>query len=154
MFVLFIWHDQWIKVAGGGGGGGGEKKVFALNLWKENIGKWGGYTRHLLAMDSVLIFKAPRCVRRATVSDVVQSVWRESISDRSHMANAIRLARRKTPSQTKHSYTWNYSQYRIISSTPVETDKTDPWLSPIPVHVGHIFWSRIYMYIACALKSF
>ena len=36
----------------------------------------------------------------------------------------------------------------------VETGKTDPRLSRIPVHIGHIYWSRIYMYIACALKSF
>ena len=30
----------------------------------------------------------------------------------------------------------------------------DAGLPRIPVHIGHIFWSRIYMYIACALKSF
>ena len=36
----------------------------------------------------------------------------------------------------------------------VEAGKTDPWLSQIPVLIGHIFWTRIYMYIACALKSF
>ena len=36
----------------------------------------------------------------------------------------------------------------------VETGKTNPGLSRIPVHIGHIFGSQIYMYIAYALKSF